>query len=95
MLFFVMNGLMGHLSELWSGVFSSLFLKDGPVYTMVKEPIKDAFILLPLLFGELVQLLLWPSHRYFRSSLSFCFMMVAPILLLLWRGSITCKDNDQ
>lgn len=90
-----MNGQMGHLSELWSGVFSSLFLKDGPVYTMLKEPIKEEFTLLPLLFGELVQLLLWPSHRYFRSCLSFCFMMVAPILILPRQRSKTCKDNDQ
>lgn len=51
----------GHIvccNELWDGVLSSSFIKDGPVYPMLKETLK----LLSLAFGE--ELLLWPAHRY-------------------------------
>lgn len=53
-------------NELWDGIFSSLFIKDGPVCPVLKEAIKEALKLLSLVFGELEQLLLWSPRRYFR-----------------------------
>lgn len=41
-------------NELWGGVFSSPFIKGGPVYPLLKE----VLMLLSLVFGEYEQLLL-------------------------------------
>ena len=51
-------------------VFS--LIKDGPVYPVLKEIIKEAFELLSLAFGEFKQLLFWLllrcSHHFTQSE---------------------------
>lgn len=48
-------GQMFHCNELWDSIFSPLFIKDSPVYPILKEALKP----LSLVFGELQHLLLW------------------------------------
>lgn len=65
------NSQMIHRNELWDSIFSSLFIKDGPLYPTLQEAIKEALTLLSSVFGELEQLLLWPPRGYFHvTSLS-------------------------
>lgn len=56
---FMTGGLLRR-NELWDGIFSYPFIKDGSVYPMLKE----AMMLLSLIFGEFSQLILLPPHRY-------------------------------
>ena len=52
--------------ELWDVILSFPLVKDGPVYPMLKEIIKEALKLLSLTFGEFERLLSWLLLRYFR-----------------------------
>lgn len=70
MSFAFMNGWMVHSNELWDSIFSSLFIKDGPVYHLLKKAIKQPLELLSSIFEELEQLLLWLPCRYLVTSLT-------------------------
>ncbi len=52
--------------ELWDGIISFPFLKDGPVCPMLKEIRKEALKHLSLAFREFEQHLSWLPLRYFQ-----------------------------
>jgi len=49
--------------ELWDGIISIPFIKEGQVFPVLKEPSKEALKLLSFAFRELDQHLLWRPLR--------------------------------
>lgn len=67
-----LNHQAGCRYDLWDCIISFLFIKNGPVYPLLNEVIKEELKHLSYIFREFNQLLVQLPHKYFQvTSLSW------------------------